>query len=122
MPTPWLVKTNNFKQSPLLGEVITCEKRKVVLLSLKKLGLYWGLALFSVLIPVLHFILVPTFLVIGLITFFSLYKNSHYLSFGSYVCPLCDNRITLEKTYFYERKKINCDVCMEHLVLEHSKL
>lgn len=116
----WILKTNNFKVADIEGVIIDCKKNAIVMMSLKKLSIYWALAIFCILIPVLHFILTPLFFVVGLMAFFSQYKNSHFLQTGFYVCPLCLNRVEIKKIYLYQGMKWNCNVCMEQMKLEQK--
>src|SRR5512140_1627824 len=37
--------------------------------ALKSLGIFWGLAVVSVLVPIAHFVLVPGFFVLGIVLF-----------------------------------------------------
>lgn len=113
-----MLKTNTFKIADIEGTVIDCSKKTIVMMSLKKLALYWALAVFCILIPVLHFILTPLFFIVGLIVFFSQYKNSHFLRTGHYTCPLCANRVEIKNVYLYPSMKWNCNICMEQMRLE----
>lgn len=116
----WILRANDFKQSHLAVEVFSCEKKEMFLLSLKKLVLYWGLAAVSILVPLLHFILVPSFLLIGVYVFLSQYKNTYFLKKGTYTCPSCNHPSSLENIYFFAGKKVSCDLCMAQLVIEHE--
>ncbi len=64
--------------------------------SLKKLGLFWGIALVSVLIPVFHFVLVPLFLILGLFFARRSYKSEGQVLGGETRCPHCQTEIKVK--------------------------
>lgn len=114
----WKLKTNDFKESLVTGNVVACEKKDTIFLSLKKLGLFWILAAFSVFIPLMHFILVPAFLGLGIFAFLSQYKNKFYLEKANCQCPQCMQSFALNKFYFFDGKKLGCTHCMAQLNIE----
>lgn len=116
----WKLKTNDFKESIVAANIVACEKQKTVLLSLKKLGLFWLLAGFSVFIPLMHFILVPAFLGLGVFAFLSQYKNKFFLEKADCQCPQCLKNFTLENFYFFDGKKLGCTNCMAQLRIEQE--
>jgi hypothetical protein len=73
------------------GEVTTehWETKERSKRAFKILGILWGIALFSVIIPGLHFILVPSFLLAGPITAFFTYQQSDAVLGGKGTCPDC---------------------------------
>lgn len=62
---------NGFSPSPGHGSVtvITYDRPARWRRALRALGKWWGIALLSILIPVAHFVLVPSFLLFGLYQF-----------------------------------------------------
>ena len=65
--------------------------------ALKKLALWWGLALVSVLIPVFHFVLVPLFFFLGFYFTYRGYKSEGAVLGGSTKCPHCGAEVTVAK-------------------------
>jgi hypothetical protein len=63
--------------------------------ALKKLALYWVISIFSILIPVAHFILVPLFFFLGIFFFYRSYKSQGKVLAGSVPCPHCQKVLTL---------------------------
>lgn len=61
--------------------------------ALKKLGLFWGTALVSVLIPVFHFVTVPLFLLLGLFFAQRSYKSEGRVLGGETRCPHCQTEV-----------------------------
>ena len=116
----WKLTTNDYKVSVITATVVACEKKKTFFLSLKKLILFWLAATFSVLIPVLHFILVPAFLGLGVFTFFNQYKNKFFFEKAECQCPQCLQKFFLNNFYFFDGKKIGCTLCMAQLRIEHD--
>jgi hypothetical protein len=71
-------------------------KHERVVLSLKGLGLFWGLAALSVFIPVMHFILVPMFLLLGPLIAYLNYQKTVFLGDTVVTCPNCSERLHLK--------------------------
>jgi hypothetical protein len=66
--------------------------------SFKALGFCWLLAVGAVLIPILHFVLVPTFLLAGPIAFFWVANQEDEISGGKGVCPECSKEFEIVRT------------------------
>lgn len=64
---------------------------------LKTGGLLWLAAVFSVFVPILHFVLVPGFLLAGLIFGYASWHTRAELSHGEFVCPNCKRTNTLPR-------------------------
>lgn len=64
--------------------------------ALKKLGLFWGIALVSVLIPVFHFVLVPLFLILGIFFAHRSYKSEGRILSGETRCPHCQTEVQVK--------------------------
>ena len=61
-------------------------------------GIFWVVALFCVLIPILHFILVPLFLILGPVMAFRVYKQKSVILGGQGLCPRCEKELPIEKS------------------------
>ena len=64
--------------------------------ALAGLGLWWGVALVSVFIPVAHFLLVPGFFLYGLYTFLQRLKTDQLAVGGRGTCPDCGQEQELD--------------------------
>ena len=64
--------------------------------ALAGLGKWWGVALLSVLIPVAHFLLVPSFFVYGLWQFFQRLGTAEVAAAARGTCPDCGAEQVLE--------------------------
>jgi len=65
---------------------------------LKWLGLFWGLALCSFFLPIIHFILVPGFFLGGFISIPFVYQAESGVMGGASICPLCRSDFKIEKS------------------------
>ena len=64
--------------------------------ALRQLGLYWGIGLFCVLFPLLHFILVPFFLIFGVFMSVRAGVVDRELVDSSVACPECGKPFQLK--------------------------
>jgi len=64
--------------------------------AIKRLGFFWLIAVASVLIPVLHFVLVPLFLVLGVFFAVRTYRSEGAVLRGTTTCPHCKADITVQ--------------------------
>jgi len=122
METKWIVRTNDFKEKPLNAEVIRCLRPELVLRATKKLFTFWGIALLSVLIPVLHFFLVPTFLFLGLFFGFRTLGYKFTIEDGSFVCPECSKNNPIKDLWFGDEARLRCEHCGIQTVITTLKV
>ncbi len=61
----------------------------------KALGLFWGLAVVTVFIPIAHFFLVPGFLIAGPIVAYSRYRAVEAVERASGECPTCHEEMSV---------------------------
>ncbi|AZZ36104.1 hypothetical protein CIK05_04620 [Bdellovibrio sp. qaytius] len=78
----------------------------------KTLSLYWSIALFTVLIPGLHFILTPSFFGLGIYLSLKKQKTKLQILSGSVPCPKCKEPVLLKKADFSEGHKVICQNCV----------
>lgn len=108
------------------GQWITNSKMSVQLLrtgerlkrSLKVFALLFLAATFSILIPVLHFILVPAFLISSVILSTLKYKEIGTIDLSEFHCPLC-NKALNEKIVSFKKSDISirlyCYECRKNI-------
>jgi hypothetical protein len=78
---------------------------------LKKFGLFFGLAVVSVFIPVLHFVLVPAFLIVSVAAFFYGYKVKYQIvNPKPCTCLLCSHPLNLP-VLLGDNRRLNCSSC-----------
>ncbi len=64
--------------------------------TLRKLGVFWGSGLFCVLFPLLHFVLVPLFLLLGIYFAVRTATADRLIVSGSVLCPECHKPFLLK--------------------------
>lgn len=114
----WIIRTTDYRQSEFPKKGLPISRKELTFSSLKKLGSFWVLAVISVVIPVLHFVLVPLFLVMGVVAFFRQMKNTHFLKDGEFICPSCSRKSAIKNFYFENGKRFQCKTCHNQLVVE----
>ena len=90
-----LARTGNKTQGSIDVHVWTQPER--LKRALKFGGLCWGLSLISVLLPGVHFILVPLFFISGPILAVIIYKQIASLQNGQGPCPFCKANVVISK-------------------------
>ncbi len=55
----------------------------------KAAGISWGLAFVTLFFPIVHFVLVPLFLIGGFVIFYILYRRDRIYLERAYSCPKC---------------------------------
>ena len=78
-------------------EVHLFSPREKMQQSLKKLALFWFIALLSVLIPVFHFVLVPLFFFLGIFFAYRSSKSEGQVLGGMSKCPHCQKEVPIKK-------------------------
>jgi DNA-directed RNA polymerase subunit RPC12/RpoP len=111
----WIVRTNDFKVSPIVGSVEICNQRELVVQAIKKLGLFWGIGIVCILIPVMHFFLVPTFLILGVVLAARTLKFKHRMKAATYDCPECKKKNIIKELWFKDDEHIRCEHCSVQL-------
>ena len=86
-----------------------------------KLGLFWALAVVSVVIPLARFILVPGFLIYGVIAARKSFQEDRILISVHGVCPSCREKQEFKPGgRFQPGRTLECCNCRKDLVLEAS--
>ena len=103
---------------PAIATVLEQSFGARVLRTLSGLGLFWGLALAGLFIPVAHFVLVPSFLVAGVVIGVKRTREDRRLLTVRGACPRC----SVEQEFrvggrFVEGRAFTCPRCHNHLHL-----
>ena len=86
--------------------------------TLAGLGMFWGLALASVFIPVAHFVLVPTFVVAGIVMAVKRAREDRRLLLVRGACPRCGAVQELRPGgRFVDGRSFDCPKCHGNLTL-----
>ena len=88
----------------------------------KFLGLFWLIGLFCVLIPVMHFFLVPLAAIAGIVMFFVKFSQREVRQSGSIKCPKCGQVITLKGGTFNWPLTDSCPNCRYGFVVTSKSL
>jgi hypothetical protein len=113
----WILRTNDFKETVLTDPVQNFVKSEIIIKALKQLALYWSIAAVCILIPLLHFFLVPLFLMLGLFKGYRSLHNKRKITKCDYICPQCKQMSSLRNIYFESEARVNCNQCLSQLVL-----
>jgi hypothetical protein len=89
--------------------------------SLKVFLLVWGLAFISILIPLAHFILVPSFLLAGPFVAFHYYQIERMIEGGKGICPNCRKNFPVVKSALKWPLNDICSACHEAVVVSPSE-
>jgi ribosomal protein S27AE len=116
----WQIRTTDFKVSPLLGEVSVSTPKERFFLACKKTLAVWGLALLCVFVPVFHFVLVPAFLLTGLVMGWLSFKKDFHVKNGKFKCPQCGDDQSLGEYWFSSDQRTRCGKCSCQLVIGSS--
>jgi hypothetical protein len=116
------VRIHGVRETVTSGQVeqLSWDKAQRTRRALKALGICWGIALCTVLIPILHFILVPLFLISGPIVFFWVASQERMITGGKGICPECGKAIDLMKSPPRWPLSDLCSHCQARLSIERA--
>ncbi len=118
----WIVRTNAFKATPLEATVVQCLRGELVSKAIKTLFSFWGIAVLCVFIPVLHFFLVPLFLIIGIFFSIRTLKYKFTIRVGSFLCPECSKHNSIKNLWFAAEARFRCAHCAAQIVIDQKVL
>ncbi len=90
--------TDVFKDGTLSTRHIHIQER--LLNGLKFLGLFWLVGALCVLVPVMHFFLVPLAAIAGVVVFVMKFSQTEVRETGSVACPNCGTLVVLKGSSF----------------------
>jgi hypothetical protein len=96
-------------------ELTTSERTKG---ALKKLGLFWAMAVGSIFLPVMHFVLVPTFFIVGIVQCSLTFQLTKILHESELTCPKCKSKFMLPASAFNWPKREACPKCQSPLLIQ----
>lgn len=74
-------------------------------------GLLWVVAFFTIFIPILHFILPPIFIVLGLVFGFATWIDKAEIESGQFTCAQCEQVVALERESENFPRELRCPKC-----------
>jgi hypothetical protein len=81
----------------------------------KAWGIGWGIMVVSAFVPIAHWILVPSFLLIGPLLGFSAYGQDRVVTRGSGKCPECHNELTVTPGSYKDELWAHCAHCRAYV-------
>lgn len=114
----WVEVTGYSGRTVATVMVVSYGRPQRVRRSLKGLGTWWGAALVSTLIPIAHFVLVPSFLLYGVYTFARRLTADQVALAGRGTCPDCGREQALDVTGRWSvPRTTSCRYCQRSLLL-----
>ncbi len=86
--------------------------------ALRALGIAWGIGLFCVIIPLLHFVLVPGFFIAGIVAGLHYHRQLSILRGGEGICSDCAKEFRIEKSSHRFPLQELCEHCRATLTIE----
>ena len=109
--------TGNHRKEPATVKLERWSPRQRKIRGLKSLGLWWGLAVLSVAIPILHFLLVPLFFALGLVLPFVAMRRQSIVLGGKGTCPYCSKPFTIARQPDRWPLQDICTACNRHVTI-----
>jgi hypothetical protein len=113
-----ILASDQSKNTELSAHLKTLSAREKMTYAAKKFFLFFGLAVISVFIPVAHFVLVPVFLLLAVVTGVKANAIQSRLELQQEVrCLRCEK--TFPKEFLLgKEKRLQCAHCFEHFQIE----
>ncbi len=110
------MNADNFNYSKAL--IRTLFKRERIFAGIKALALSWAIALICVFIPVAHFLLVPGFLVFGIVIGTLKFNLPFEMNSEKIVCPNCQIDFEIRNLSFKWPLRKECSACQMVLLID----
>lgn len=115
---PVRLTTNSGKQSSGTVQIQIWSPQYRTRRALKTLGLFWGLSLVTVIIPLLHFVLVPGLFIAGPIVAWVIYRQERMILGGEGICPQCGKAFAIVRAQEHWPLRDVCSHCHEEVRVE----
>ena len=83
-------------------------------------GIFTAVAVVCVLVPMLHFVLVPGFFITAIVAFIVTFRQTHLIESIRGTCPACSQPIEFTRLKFLPLLKESCPKCRHVLKLSMS--
>jgi hypothetical protein len=103
------------ESTPAQLKVIEFTKEQRIDRAAKRLGLFWGIGILCILIPFLHFFLVPSFLIVGIYALVTTLEEHKFILSADGLCPSCKKNISFRKLKYKLGLKDVCPQCRQDL-------
>jgi hypothetical protein len=88
----------------------------------KALAICWGISFATLFLPLVHFFLVPGFLILGPFVYKYIKKQSGLIINVEAGCPFCSKKLQLPKSQLEWPLRAVCQSCFEPLRIESTEL
>ncbi len=113
-----ILKSDSDHQSEGTVKILYFSQKQRVIRSLKVLGLAWGAAVLAIFLPIIHFVLVPTLILAGLIVPGFIYLRESLILGGESTCPKCHVAFHIEKGSNQWPLSDLCTECRTSIIIE----
>ena len=117
-PVNVMVRNDLDRQTKALLAIIPLKFKERLKFGAKSLAMSLGIALLCVFIPVFHFVLVPSAILVGLALFYRQFTFHELLLGGKVSCPQCQSEFELKKAGFNWPRLETCPHCRAELTLK----
>lgn len=87
----------------------------------KTLGKVWLFALAAVLVPIIHYVLVPLLILTGPVLFFYFLNKKESMLTQKLPCSVCHEKIELEFSKPRLPAELHCKTCRDFLILQGAE-
>ena len=105
------------KESRGLFSVRLLDSRDKTKIALKRLAIFWGIALLWIPVPMIHLVMIPAFLLIGIVAFAMAFTIPKTIESSRGICPSCEKPFELGKLRWQDRIKERCPNCRQDLYI-----
>lgn len=112
-----VVRSDADKKTSSVIKIMRLLKSSRGTLALKTLAMFWGGAMFSILIPIVHFISVPSGLIAGVFMAWRAYGFENRLLESTIKCPYCQKEMDLKQKAFNWPLREECLHCRSWLLI-----
>ncbi len=92
---PIIISNSGGEQTTGTLHYLVYTQQELMVRAWKALGLFWGLAVITVFIPIAHFFLVPGFLIAGPVVAYSRYRAKDTMERANGKCPTGDEETAI---------------------------
>lgn len=105
------------KKAPVILHIKELTPRDRGLIAFKRLLIFWAIALLWLPFPIIHFVMVPLFLAVGIIAFVMGLGVSQRIESAESTCPLCHERLRFKNLKYKDALKERCAQCRSDLFI-----
>ena len=96
-------------------KLVEWTKQERVKNAFKTFGIFFGLTCCGVMLPIIHYFLVPILFVTTFVMAMDKYTQLKYIEGGQGPCPRCNHEIIFEKSKYKERLTDSCGKCHDDI-------